>query len=243
MEYEDIPRRLKRFYRQAEKRGEPPPNYEDFYGQFEEGSGREGTKEIVDELQGLSPEERKSLYREHRGRNREEKKRIVQEIRNFKNRNKREPSKNEVDAMAESIFPQVKIERNERSGGKGRRGKEDGNEVRPLREPKEKQSFEDLLKEGENKGMGDEMGLGLGDLEKELGMEEEGEELKELKEFSEKEPEKNLCPSCGKKTEKIIYCPSCGNAFCLACAKDLEKGGGRMKYRCPKCGKRFTVQE
>ncbi|HLC92707.1 MAG TPA: hypothetical protein VJH23_03295 [archaeon] len=45
----------------------------------------------------------------------------------------------------------------------------------------------------------------------------------------------NVCPRCGNRADELIYCPSCGEAFCDHCAKAVEAQGDSVKYTCPKC--------
>ena len=94
---------------------------------------------------------------------------------------------------------------------------------------------------GKEKGAGNEFDLGLGD-ENEDGLEpleesegaEKIEKIEDINDFDLKEPATGAvqkCPNCGAQTDKTIYCPKCGTAFCGACAK--AKGVG--EYTCPKC--------
>ncbi len=41
-----------------------------------------------------------------------------------------------------------------------------------------------------------------------------------------------MCPNCKQQTQKIIYCPQCGFAYCKSCAKGIVDG----QAICPKCG-------
>ena len=49
----------------------------------------------------------------------------------------------------------------------------------------------------------------------------------------------NVCPRCGTRADELLYCPSCGEAFCDHCAKAVDTQGNTVKYTCPKCGKDF----
>jgi len=63
-------------------------------------------------------------------------------------------------------------------------------------------------------------------------LEETGDlDLKEMKGMGE------VCPNCKKESEKIIYCPKCGTAYCENCAKSKQGN----EYTCPKCGAKTKV--
>jgi predicted RNA-binding Zn-ribbon protein involved in translation (DUF1610 family) len=53
----------------------------------------------------------------------------------------------------------------------------------------------------------------------------------------------NVCPRCGNKSEELIYCPKCGEAFCDHCAKSVEVQAESLKYTCPKCGAEFRKRK
>jgi predicted RNA-binding Zn-ribbon protein involved in translation (DUF1610 family) len=53
----------------------------------------------------------------------------------------------------------------------------------------------------------------------------------------------NICPRCGNKSEELIYCPKCGEAFCDHCAKSVEVQAESLKYTCPKCGTEFKKRK
>ena len=53
----------------------------------------------------------------------------------------------------------------------------------------------------------------------------------------------NACPNCKNKTEQITYCSNCGLAFCDHCAKKIEIQELSNKYTCPKCGNEFTKRK
>jgi hypothetical protein len=48
--------------------------------------------------------------------------------------------------------------------------------------------------------------------------------------------ESEECPNCKKDTDKIMYCPNCGTAFCNKCSK--KQGDS---YLCPKCGTKTSM--
>lgn len=53
----------------------------------------------------------------------------------------------------------------------------------------------------------------------------------------------NMCPRCNNKTEELIYCPTCGEAFCNHCAKAVEVLPDSAKYTCPKCSASFKKRK
>ena len=67
----------------------------------------------------------------------------------------------------------------------------------------------------------------LGSMEESESMESDLENLDE---------DKEECPNCEKQTDEVIYCSSCGAAFCDSCAKSKEKFTDKIKYTCPHCG-------
>jgi len=122
-------------------------------------------------------------------------------------------------------------------------------------ESEDKGSVSDLFgssKKGKKKSSSDldELG-GDEDMDSDLGEEDKGDDdLADLgslegKEESGKEEDLSLdnmdedkedCPNCEKPTDEVIYCSSCGAAFCDSCAKAKEKYPDKVKYTCPHCG-------
>lgn len=83
----------------------------------------------------------------------------------------------------------------------------------------------------------------------ELNLAENAEELKfegleDVENIGvEHETEKNKCPNCSNKTEDFIFCPECGSAFCTHCAKRIQTVNDKISYVCPKCGKEFKMMK
>ena len=154
----------------------------------------------------------------------------VGEVKQFKEKHKRLPQKDEYTQIAESIFKQLKekmeserkTERKER-GRKTRKEEKKETVQKPLQKTgtaaSELKSLEikDLLKENSS-------GTGSG----------ENNEF-DLSGFDTENTEKK-CPNCENNAEEIIFCPECGSAFCKNCAK-TENIGTEKKVLCPKCGK------
>ena len=78
----------------------------------------------------------------------------------------------------------------------------------------------------------------LKDLDKELS--EIHDDLHLTKEI---ETSKNKCPGCGTKTNELVFCPSCGNAFCNHCAKKVDVQKEFVGYTCPKCSNSFKLKK
>lgn len=103
-------------------------------------------------------------------------------------------------------------------------------------------SVEELFKEEPGK---EEESLSISDLEgsdfdfeKELGLGELDEGIgKEI------QTNKNKCPTCGIRTDDIVFCPHCGTAFCSHCAKKVQVLEDKVKYVCPKCGGEFKTRK
>ncbi|MFH0955351.1 MAG: hypothetical protein V1777_04580 [Candidatus Micrarchaeota archaeon] len=87
--------------------------------------------------------------------------------------------------------------------------------------------FKDLFenKEGKNKKKKNE----LDDVESDL------QELGGDADDKDGDGEPETCPSCRKETEKVLYCPECGNAFCKNCAAAFKRKGNDSYLVCPKC--------
>lgn len=90
----------------------------------------------------------------------------------------------------------------------------------------EKMDFKDLFENKETKSKKNKDEL-----------DEMESELKGLggDEPSESDGEMEKCPSCKKETEKVLYCPECGNAFCKNCAAAFKRKGNDNYLVCPKC--------
>jgi len=57
--------------------------------------------------------------------------------------------------------------------------------------------------------------------------------------ITEIETEKNKCPKCGTKTDRLIFCPKCNNGFCPHCAAEAKQEGNNIVYKCPSCNYSF----
>jgi len=57
------------------------------------------------------------------------------------------------------------------------------------------------------------------------------------------DPKANVCPNCNNSSSSLVYCPSCGQAFCDHCAKSVEVGTEAIKYTCPKCSYAFKKKK
>lgn len=83
------------------------------------------------------------------------------------------------------------------------------------------------------KNFDDDFSLDLGDDSSGSGMNDISsiEDIKEDDIGGIELDDKEECPNCKKDTDKILYCPNCGTAFCDKCSK--KQGDS---YLCPKCG-------
>ncbi len=136
-----------------------------------------------------------------------------------------------------------------RSGRRGRRGEEEKSIPQEARQKapvsKSEESgqaigdIKDILGEGnkqsgsKKKNSEDEFSLDLGEGES-IGEGEDISSIEDIKDDDAKDLEledKEECPNCSKETDKVLYCPNCGAAFCEKCSK---KQGDF--YLCPKCG-------
>ena len=191
-------------------------------------------KEIKDCLELKKKGETKQPPRMH-GRNRsmpgkEEAKKIIEELPAFKGKKITglfgEEKKSKTKINPKEMELNLDLDEPEET--------EEGEEEAP-------EEIEELDEEGEEK---------LFDLEdEEEKAEESGEtENEETKKFDENMEEtkefdeitgtmkKNKCINCKKEFNELIFCASCGNAFCDKCAKIKQKEGNKTKYVCPHCG-------
>jgi len=79
----------------------------------------------------------------------------------------------------------------------------------------------------------------LSDLESDLGTDDDID----LIEKEVADPKANVCPNCNNSSSNLVYCPSCGQAFCDHCAKGVEVGTETIKYTCPKCSYAFKKKK
>ncbi|MCX6767549.1 MAG: hypothetical protein NTY90_02345 [Candidatus Micrarchaeota archaeon] len=54
-----------------------------------------------------------------------------------------------------------------------------------------------------------------------------------------KEP---VCPTCGTKNAKVVFCPYCSTGFCTNCTTSVKPTEEAFYYTCPKCGEEVTVK-
>jgi len=147
-----------------------------------------------------------------------------------------------------------KITRGEKVGSLHKHGKSDITSLEKMSEPtnetlpgSEVESIPDLLKEDpvfeEKPAEGEDIKSLLG--MDEIGSLEKGLEEEDDSEVIEKELETphNTCPSCNNKAKNLLYCPSCGHAFCDHCAKKVEVLQEGVKYTCPKCSFEFKKKK
>ena len=99
-----------------------------------------------------------------------------------------------------------------------------------------KDLFEDDESASQVKGREkDEFDMDIGEVSELDSIENKAEE--ELNQTEDEGDEKfSNCPNCKKSTEKVIYCPKCGAAFCVHCAK--TQGNDK---NCPKCGTKIKL--
>ncbi|MBT7241643.1 MAG: hypothetical protein HN878_04075 [Candidatus Diapherotrites archaeon] len=253
MDKKNVPRRMKRFYRE----GKQPPGgdypqerYNPSYNE-ESDFGNIPTMSYEDLEKNISDENKKEIQRLEHGDL--EQKLALFEVEKFKKKNKRLPNKKESQQMADNLYTQFKDNEDlsmEETPREGRRGRRKGKERMPPSKRKRmnrdqamqdqaaqdaaiapKGNIKDLFGSASasgaaSKNIADEFKLDLGGDEKSDDLDELGD-LESGDDFSlESMDEAQTCPSCNEKTDKIIYCSKCGAAFCKKCGKD----------KCPKCG-------
>ncbi len=194
----------------------------------------------------------------------------VKEVDKFVNENKRYPSKEEIDKIAESVFEQLKKElneeqekrfeddidleflKNERQQARRRPSRREKSKVENKsqekieEQPEEEQTAAIVLPEKEEE---EEIGYSeniekiagieeVASLEDDLSIEDDFDNVE--KEMEEKH---GVCPRCKSKTDEIIFCPNCGEAFCNHCAKAIETLPEGIKYTCPNCQAMFKKRK
>ena len=232
---EEIPRRMKRFYRQGS----------------EQKSGFSSEKEVGGVSDYLFEQMPKDQPKQ--GADKDVTMHLtLQEVRKFKDEHKRYPEKAEYDQIAENIFQQLKDKDVKGQAGKpiwGRRGREaiEGKKETAEGDEKEWSEFEEADKQIAGQPQKDKAkelaSLSVEDIfaEEKKGAQsgaqkEEGDEFS-LGELGEAEQQ---CPKCAKPASKVVFCPECGTAFCYSCAKKVEKIGSIETVVCPDCGKKFS---
>jgi len=258
MEDKNIPRRMKRFYRNGEQtssRNIPysqEPQETDF--------GNIPSMEYEDLEKHISDENKKEISRLEQTDL--EQKLALFEVEKFKKENKRLPNKKESQQIADNLYSQFK-ESGELLGQsdtvdkrEGRNRRNRGERMPPSKRKRmqregaiqeaeaadasilPKGNIKDLFESGSETGKGNSKSF-----EDEFKLDVGGEEKSDEEDFGELEnldsnddfslgslDEKGSCPNCNEKTDKVIYCSKCGAAFCEKCGK---KGG---EIICPKCG-------
>jgi hypothetical protein len=259
---ENVPRRMMRFYRGAEKKQQVQENYkeEDFLAP----DGRP----ILSGIPSMSYEDLeidKKNYEELKKieeRNVEEKL-ALDEVESFKNKNNRLPNKEESNRIAETLYTQLKNTDMSKiypeddlqpTRGHNRRGnrridRTKGKEEQPPTINEGIKQEKEQLQQPFSSNIVDVKSLLEDDTdftsdskkkdEFDLGLDEDFDENKEMIKEDIEDTEEDLdkktkCPNCKKGVEKIIYCSKCGNAFCEKCAK---KEGEHIF--CPKCNQKI----
>ncbi len=160
-----------------------------------------------------------------------------------KSRGRRErPSKEERRAEKEQ-------RRNDRRNRHGRRrNNEEENEMSNIPGEREEGFGKEDLKKDDIKDLFGGIGASNGNKKEKIGIDKDAFNLNiglgdekidgkdEFEELQNLDEEKEVCSSCGEETEKILYCPKCGQAYCKKCAKK-EKG----ITSCPKCGTKSSL--
>ena len=60
---------------------------------------------------------------------------------------------------------------------------------------------------------------------------------------AEKPFEKGVCPNCGAKTSRVVFCPHCGNGMCATCTSSITPTENGFEYVCPTCGEKISVKK
>jgi len=245
---------MKRFYR---KQG----SEEEFR---EQGTGQRERFDNPELEQNIFEQSQKQGFEEPLDKKQQALQIAVKKVREFREKEKRLPRKDEYEQISENIFSQLQKQEaratpeqkqgQARQAGTGRiprtkeardaaRQKQPSNAggrgfAQPVQESETGIKIKELLKEAEEtkpRDFSDES-----EEEKEdVGEEELGDNfsLSDLETGEGKESSgEGKCPNCGKTAEEIIFCPECGAAFCENCAK-TERIGSEKKIVCPKCGK------
>lgn len=278
---ENVPRRLRRFYRKNEQiqktQGEyfdQPYNNSDYYNnqfsgdEIEVKQKRELGKLPSMNYEDLNLNEKNAKDIENFEKENRDKTLALEEIKKFKKENNRMPTKKETERIAENLYTQIKnnpIEypnsTEKLSPRESRRLRRSGNQAIPsiesmddekervintksfqnekeIDEIKEIDSIEeentnikDLFEDKtQKKEIKDEFDLGLDD---DFEDDEEEERIEDIN-FDQ---DTQTCPNCKNQTQKTIYCPKCGFAYCNSCTKQIIENSAV----CPKCGEKTKL--
>ena len=183
-----------------------------------------------------------------------EEKLALNEIEKFKNEKKRLPTKSETNNIADSLYTQFKnVDTSDFYSGlappvqegtidkRHRHGKERPQKAERIppskRRAREEQAQVPQEISPPTGNIKDLFGEEETNAEKDfnLDLEGKGNDLEEISDIGEdsfdlKDKDEETCPNCKTKTDKILYCPKCGAAYCEKCG---TKNGSRV---CPKCG-------
>ncbi|MDO8647882.1 MAG: hypothetical protein Q7R70_05730 [Candidatus Diapherotrites archaeon] len=230
---EEVPRRLRRFYRN--------------------GQG-------VPQDQGQPESEGRMLDREQALMKRKNQEVASKELQKFREKFRRFPRNEEFDEVAEKIYTQVKKETIAESPQHGRfrpsktgpqQGKTAIAEPGKKSEEAKKASVAELLntedfdleKENDKNGLLslEDLNLQGDDLKNSLDSLPENDNSENI--IKDVETDKNTCSNCKAKTDHLIFCPNCGTAFCNHCAKQAKDAGDKINYTCPKCNTEFKAKK
>lgn len=250
---EEIPRRLRRFYRSGEQ--------EEYNSQNEVEKNQEvptkstpvnqpeqsrATSMAISELKNKTKSEAIAL--------------TMHEIRRFMRENNRAPQTDEQDEIAENLYHQLKsdLTGNEKGSSVADRARARAAQKVEEKKPKEtiasstdggknseqKMDFSDLLKDDNNSNKKaqtlDELELDLSalDLPGDSSSSHANENV-----VIEQENAPGNCPHCNRPTDSPVYCPNCGNAFCPNCAKQALNQADKILYTCPACNHAFSTRK
>ncbi|MEM4257206.1 MAG: hypothetical protein QXZ13_03005 [Candidatus Diapherotrites archaeon] len=188
----------------------------------------------------------------------------VKEVDNFVEQNKRYPNREEIDKIAESVFEQLKKEFSEEDEKKFENDidldflDKEKTELRRKRSMKKEEKEEEKIPEKQETAAiiipeeqdETEKYENINNIEKIAELDEVAsleDEISDNDDFDniekEMEEKEGICPRCKSKTEEIIFCPQCGEAFCNHCAKAIENLPDAIKYVCPNCNTLFKKRK
>ena len=258
MDEKKVPRRMRRFYRSDEQ--VPDNSYSNYSDNgMPPDFGNLPSMDYEDLQKNMSDENKQEIKRLEQGDL--EQKLALFEVEKFKKKNKRLPNKAESQQIADTLYTQFKdtedLSADVSKEGRRKRGeRRDRNKGPPSKRKRtarneamrdEAARDEAIMPKGNIKDMfgvaGTTSGAGIADEFKlDLGGNtgsKNNDDLSELEDLESSDDfsldsmdDQSACPSCKQKTDKVIYCSKCGNAFCNKCG--LKNG----ELICPKCGTR-----